>query len=503
MRTLKVLCGLTLAAATLSTGVATPAQADTGMVEAIARDLRLTPEQARTRLTQQAEAQRIAERLPAEVRQHSAGHWFDEHTGGLTVAVTEERTAALVRAAGARPSTVRRSSAELHRLNEEVRRLAEPGIAGLTGWGVDPVANTVLVRLDATRRTAATQPFLDRVTGLGARISETAASPVPQQGQLRPGDPWFPGFEGNCSVGFAATDGKGGKHFLTAGHCTNDHDQPAYAGSGGQSRFGTANPGGRHSVFGREGDMGVVAVTEPGWTVSGTVNTWGAAPVTVSGSAEALLNQAVCHSGVASKWQCGKVTATGQTVVYPTVTIEGLSHTTACSIAGDSGGAWLAGDKAIGLHSGGLASCNPGGAPNQSSFQPVDEALRRWGLTLGGGSGGGGRVFHNDKDFAILDHQQVSSPIAVPATGAAASPVRVEVTARHTCAEDLDIDLVAPSGRSHRLHSYGGWTCHPFGGARSFTVHTGAEQAAGSWTLRIRDGGSGDTGVLDRWSITL
>ncbi|MCO1582602.1 S1 family peptidase [Crossiella sp. SN42] len=377
MRTMTVLCGLMIGMATPSA----PAQAEGSMVAALARDLQLTPAQAQTRLTQQAEAQRIAERLPAEVRQSLAGQWFDEQTGGLSVAVTEERTAALVRAAGARPVTVSRSAADLDRMDESVRELAAPGVAGLTGWGVDPVANTVVVRINTTARTAATQPFLDRVRALGAQVSESAEAPVPQQGRIRPGDPWIPGYEGNCSVGFGATDAQGGKHFLTAGHCTNDRDQPAYASYGGP-RVGTSNVGGSRSVFNREGDMGVVSLTEPGWSVTTSVNTWGAAPVTVSGTAEALVNQAVCHSGVASRWQCGRVTATGQSVVYPTVVIEGLSFTTACSIAGDSGGAWLAGDKAIGVHSGGLSSCYPGGARNQSIFQPVNEALRKWGLTL-------------------------------------------------------------------------------------------------------------------------
>ncbi|ALG15055.1 chitinase [Kibdelosporangium phytohabitans] len=575
-----------------------PSDAPAGMIEAIARDLRLTPDQARNRLVQQTAAQRTAENLSTAVRDASSGWWFDETTGALAVAVTSDEVAAQARNAGAQPKHVARDRAELRRLDEAVRAVAT-GVPGVNGWGVDPVANTVVVRINTTTKGAATQRLLDHLAALGpgVQVAETTRSPVPQGGDVHPGDRWYPGLEGNCSVGFPATDTRGGKHFLTAGHCTDNADQPAYAALGGQNRIGTSNVGGGRSVFGREGDMGVVAVTEPGWNLSAAVNTWGSPPVTVTGSAEAVVNQAVCHAGLASYWQCGKVTATNQTIVYPTVTIDGLSFTTACSLAGDSGGAWLAGSAAVGLHSGGYSSCQPGGNPDQSIFQPIGEALRKWGLTLhtggaGGdtqaptvpeglrstgttadsvtlawnaasdnvavtgydihrgdtlaastrdtsatirdlapdtsytftvkakdaagnvsaaskpvtartGAGSGARTFRSDADYPIRDYQPVSSPISVTATGTATNPVRVEVTAQHTCIEDLDIDLVSPSGRSYRLHSYGGSVCHPFPGTKQFTAPVNAQPAAGTWTLRISDGGPGDVGALDRWSITV
>ncbi|WHT19122.1 proprotein convertase P-domain-containing protein [Crossiella sp. CA-258035] len=436
-----------------------------------------------------------------------------------------------------------------------------------------------------------------RAFGEAVRVVVDAAAPVQQGGEVRTGNPWWPGSESNCSVGFGATDSGGGKHFLTAGHCTNDVNQAAYGQSGQQNRIGTSNFGGSRSVNAREGDMGVVSVTEPGWSLSPAVNTWGGAAVTVAGVVEPVVNQAVCHSGNTSKWQCGRVTAVNQTINYGNVVIEGLATTTACSKGGDSGGGWLVGDKAVGLHSGGQSSCEPGGADNQSIFQPVGEALKKWGLTLvtGGSSGdteapsvpgnlratgstsssvalawdaatdnvgvtgydvyrgdavvasaegtsatvsgltadteysfvvrardaagnrsgasaavtartakgdAGARTFSNANAYPIRDFAVAVSPVRSTAGGVAAVPVTVVVNASHTCQEDLNINLVGPSGRYYSLHRAGGFECHAFPGSRTFTVRT-SEQAGGNWVLWIGDNGAGDTGTLSSWSISV
>ncbi|WP_432946426.1 proprotein convertase P-domain-containing protein [Kribbella sp. CA-253562] len=186
---------------------------------------------------------------------------------------------------------------------------------------------------------------------------------------VNPGDPWWPGSETDCSVGFPATDAQGNKHFLTAGHCTNDANQPAYGEVGQRNRLGTSNVGGARSVNAREGDMGVVATTETGSTISPAVNTWGQPALTVTGSAEAIVGDTVCHSG------------------------------------------------------------------------------------------------------------------------------------NTTCLEDLNISLVSPSGRWSYLQRYGGSSCHALPSSKTYSVPA-AENATGTWTLRIGDNGPGDSGTLTNWSIT-
>lgn len=570
-------------------------------VDALARDLRISPDQARARLVRQAEAHRVAAALPRSLHDRLAGMWFDPATGKLTVGVTDPAAADAARAVGAQPKPVSRNKAELDRLVAAVRALAGEGVTGLNGYGIDTINNEVLVTINRTRTDATTERFRRAVGNLGegVRIHEVGSSPVQQSGEANPGDPWWPGGESNCSIGFGATDSSGGKHFVTAGHCTNDANQPAYGESLQRNRIGTSNVGGSHSVNAREGDMGVVAVTEPGWTVSASVNTWGQPAITVSGSADAIVGDAVCHSGnTAPNFECGTVTKVNQTIDYGGgIIVEGLTITTACSQGGDSGGAWLRGDKAVGMHSGAVNgnSCPAG---DNAIYQPVNEALTKWGLILvtGGGGGddtepptapgnpratgttassvslawdaatdnvgvtgydvyngatlaasvtgtsatvtglaadteytftvrardaagnvskdsdpvtartqpGGGRTFSNGTDYPIRDFQVTISRIASTATGPAANPVGVSITATHTCIQDLNITLVSPTGRWYPLQRYGGYPCTPFPGTTTYQVRPASgEPAGGPWTLRIGDNGPDDIGVLDSWSVTV
>lgn len=585
LSTILALCPMAVATATAAPPTASPG---------------LSEQDVTARLRQQDAAHRVLDRLPAAVRAAAAGTWFDAATGSLTVAVTDRAGAEAARAAGAAAVLVGRDRAALARLTALVRDRSA-GVPGIASFGVDERANEVVVSVDRTRANAATSGLLTELRATdGVRVEESDHSPRPQAGDVRPGSPWWPGGESNCSIGFATTDSAGAKHMLTAGHCTNDANQAAYGASGQQNRLGTSNVGGTRSVNNREGDMGVVAVTEAGWNLSASVNTWGGAAVTVTGSAEAIVGDSVCHSGNTSKWQCGTVTYVDQTVDYGGgLVIEGLTFSTACSLGGDSGGAWLRGTLAVGLHDGGPSQCvaNPG-RNDQSIFQPVNEALRKWNLTLFTGTpsgdttppstptgltatgttsttaslawtastddvgvtgydvytgstlatsvagtsatltgltpdtgysvtvrardaagnvspasaavsvrtqpgSGGGRTFTNGTDYALRDFQVAVSPVTSTATGRATSPVRVAVTASHTCLQDLQVSVVSSSGWRYTLQSSGGSGCTAWPGTRTFSFTPFNELAAGTWTLRIGDNGPGDTGVLDSWSITL
>ncbi|WP_412543334.1 fibronectin type III domain-containing protein [Longispora sp. K20-0274] len=363
------------------------------VVAGMAHDLDISPDAARQRLYAQDKAHRVAEKLPAALRSQLAGQWFDPATGRLVVAVTTEGAAAGARTAGAEPKLVARGPAELDGLVSRIRAIVGQGVPGVYSWGVDVQANVVKVDVNTAKRTAATDTALAgiRALGAGVEIVQTDSQPRQQGGDIRTGNPWWPGTETNCSVGFPVTDSAGAKHFLTAGHCTNDANQAAYGQQGQLNKIGTSNVGGTRSVNAREGDMGVVAVTEPNWNLSAAVNTWDQPAVTVSGSVDALVGDATCHSGNTSKWKCGVVKYTHKSVDYGGgLVIEDLTWTTACSLGGDSGGGWLVGDKAAGLHDGGPSSCvaNPTNDDDLSIFQPVKEALTKWNLTLVTGTPG-------------------------------------------------------------------------------------------------------------------
>ncbi|WP_439657220.1 fibronectin type III domain-containing protein [Lentzea sp. HUAS TT2] len=363
-----------------------------GALSAVQSAAAVQPDATAQKEAQQNEAHQRFETLSQDLRGQLAGHWFDSSAGKLTLAVPTEQAARQARAEGANAVVVQRSAADLDRLLGEVRKLVGDGVPGVYSWGVDVRDNQVDVTVNASRKTQATERFLEKVRALGGgvHVAETPSQPQQQAGTVQAGSPWWPGSETYCSVGFAATDASGGKHFLTAGHCTNDANQAAYGQISQQNRLGTSNVGGTRSVNAREGDMGVVAVTESGWNLSPVVNTYGSPALTVTGSAEAMVGDRVCHSGNTSKWQCGEVKYVNKSVDYGGgLVIEGLTWTTACSKGGDSGGAWLLGDKAVGLHDGGPSQCvqNPTNDSDLSIFQPVNEALRKWNLTLVTGGG--------------------------------------------------------------------------------------------------------------------
>ncbi len=102
-----------------------------------------------------------------------------------------------------------------------------------------------------------------------------------------------------------------------------------------------------------------------------------------------MVGQTVCRSGQTTGWRCGTITGVDQSVDYGNVVVDGLSYTNACSDGGDSGGAYVTWTgsawKAVGLHSGGGAvHCGQAGS-QYTMFQPVNEALNKWGLTLATG----------------------------------------------------------------------------------------------------------------------
>ncbi|MGY0237121.1 S1 family peptidase [Longispora urticae] len=365
-------------APTLPAGLASP-----GMLAAMQRDLGLTAAQARDRVAAETAARRTAEVVRAALGDRHAGVWYDAEAGALAVAVTDRASADRARAAGARPTVVRYDQRHLDRAASAVAALVDRDRpAGVDGWGTDARDNAVVVTVNRNTAAAGLAARLRALDG-AVRVVETDSSPQQQGGDVRGGDKWTPGSETNCSIGFAATGAGGSKHFLTAGHCTNDYTsgQAAYGKDGTQLGVSGA------STNGTTGDYGRVDVTSAGWNLSATVNGYGNGDVTVTGSGDTVVGQSVCRSGQTTGWHCGTVTQLNYTANYGSLSVTGLVRTNACSEAGDSGGSWVSGTTAVGLHEGGTANgCQV--TTHEAYFQPVNEALSAYGLTLytGGGS---------------------------------------------------------------------------------------------------------------------
>jgi streptogrisin C len=331
---------------------------------ALQRDLGLSPARAMVAFAQQDRADAQVATLRTVLGPIFAGSWFDSTAGEAVIAVTDITAVPRVRAAGVEARVVTRTDAQLTAVADGLRQEQVP--PGVVGWYVDLPTDQVVVQV--LDRTPATRAFV-ATAGAAVRTETVAERPTPLYA-VRGGDAWY-GSNFRCSVGFSATDAAGGKHFVTAGHCT----------AGGGSAFGynqvsLGRINGSH--FGSGGDYGKVDVTSGQWTLAGTVAN-GGGTVAVKGSAEAAVGAAVCRSGSTTGWHCGTVQAKNQTVVYQQGTVTGLTKTNVCAEPGDSGGAWISGNQAQGVTSGGSGDCTHGGT---TYFSPVNPALSTYGLRL-------------------------------------------------------------------------------------------------------------------------
>lgn len=369
-RTLGITCAFVMATGIVAAPTAA-AEAVTSLPTAISRDLGLTTQQAERRFALQNKAATVESALSKILGEAFGGAYFDDGTGKLVVGVTRRSATDAVRAAGARATLVRYSQHELDAIKSTLDHRAPA--AGVTGWYVDVRSDSVVVEVNRAYADAATDAYLTdaRRISPAVRVSDVTESPR-ALAAVRGGDAWTT-LAWRCSVGFSATGPGGSKHFVTAGHCTQGAG-PAYGYNDAQMGM----LGG--STFNYFGDYGKVDVTSADWTLSNLVNHYGGADVAVHGSAEAPVGASICRSGSTTGWHCGAVVAKNQTVVYVDgAVVSGLTQTTVCAEPGDSGGSYVAGDQAQGMTSGGSGDCQQGG---ETYFQPVNEALSAYGLTL-------------------------------------------------------------------------------------------------------------------------
>ncbi|WP_460504455.1 proprotein convertase P-domain-containing protein, partial [Catellatospora paridis] len=122
-----------------------------------------------------------------------------------------------------------------------------------------------------------------------------------------------------------------------------------------------------------------------------------------------------------------------------------------------------------------------------------------YSLTVNGAPGCTGT---NPTDVAIPDNTTVSSTITISGCARNASATSsVAVTIYHTYKGDLVVDLVAPDGSVYNLSNRAGGSADNI--IQTFSRNLSTEAANGTWTLRVRDAASADTGRIDTWSLTL
>jgi streptogrisin C len=343
-----------------------------GLLTAMQRDLGLTEPQARERLAQERAATALQGKAERAAGAAYGGSWFDATTGRLTVAVTSRGSASAVRETGAAVRLVQHSAKELdaakERIDRQAAQSAQGAPRGVSGWHVDPRANQVVVDVVASRRSDAdVLAFVDRARRAGPVGVETAMGQAPATfaaGTVG-GDPYYTG-NVRCSIGFSVHGG-----FVTAGHCGRPGDfVRGWDGSGMGTFQGSSFPG---------DDYAYVGIGHGWWTVP-VVLGWGTVPdQLVRGSAEAPVGASICRSGSTTHWHCGTVLGKNETVNYSQGAVHQMTRTNVCAEPGDSGGSFISGDQAQGVTSGGWGNCGSGG---EIWFQPVNEILWRYGLTL-------------------------------------------------------------------------------------------------------------------------
>ncbi|MER7841859.1 S1 family peptidase [Streptomyces sp. NPDC096040] len=346
--------------------IAAPASAD--LLSAMQRDLHLSKAEAEARLAAEQRATTAEPKARRAAGTSFGGSWFDAGRGTLTVGVTSDTSAATrqaVRATGATVRTVAHSARQLDATRARLDRLPAP--AGVSSWHVDPKASTVVVNVaGGAQADNDVREFLARARTAGPiAVKETPGAPKTLAAGTVGGDPYYTG-NVRCSIGFSVYGG-----FVTAGHCA----QPGAGVSGWDGSYignfqGSSFP---------DNDYAWVNVGSGWWTVP-VVLGWGTvSDQLVRGSAVAPVGASICRSGSTTHWHCGTVLAQNETVNYSQGAVHELTKTNVCAEPGDSGGSFISGDQAQGVTSGGWGNCSSGG---ETWFQPVNEILGRYGLTL-------------------------------------------------------------------------------------------------------------------------
>ena len=342
-----------------------------GMLAAMRRDLRLDDGQIAARLRVEAAAPVVQKRLEARLGSAFAGAWLPAGATRLTVAVTDPKAEASVRAEGANPVRASRSAADLAAARTRLdRNAARAAAASVRGWYVDVPANRVVVLAKPGAENAAHS--FAAASGAGEVTVQTAAEQPRTMYDVRGGDQYVINGNTLCSVGFSVAGG-----FVSAGHCGGTGSPTLGYNNVSQGTFaGSSFPGNDYSWIRTNGN----------WTSQPWVNNYAGGNVVVAGSADAAIGSSICRSGRTTGWRCGTLLGRNETVVYAQGSVSGLSRSNACAEPGDSGGSWISGNQAQGVTSGGSGNCTSGGT---MWFQPVNEILGAYGLSLttsGGGS---------------------------------------------------------------------------------------------------------------------
>lgn len=271
--------------------------------------------------------------------------------------------------AGADPTPVKLSLAQLFETSNAIRRSDVPG----TAWSIDKATGKIHVRADSTV-TAAELTKIKKAAGAHGDAVDIKHFKGKISRSINGGQVIATATH-RCSLGFNVR--RGTERFaLTAGHCTMGtttwYGDPAMT-----NKLGTT----AHTEF-PTSDWGVIRYnSDSAAHAHGQVYLYKLIEFRdISSAGNARLGQEVLQSGKTTGLRRGFVTDLNLTVNYGNGWIvSGLVETSACNDSGDSGGPVFAGNTALGLISGRVGNCNTGG---RTFYQPVTEVLSRHGMEV-------------------------------------------------------------------------------------------------------------------------
>lgn len=385
-RSLAAICGLSLSAVALTAGApshAAPEPPDAYEKAAAAylvQEEGLDPSEARRTIDrQQTQSKRLA-RLEQSIA--SDGTYFDGDQ--LVVVVASQAEAKRVRDAGL-SARVGGGESTLSSRADTLRKSLGSASKYVHSIAPDIVTETIEITVATDTPPTVIADLSDRpdVTVSRGDAVETFADVVP--GQIMDFTPNAP--SGNCSLGFPGTLTGGHTVLLTAGHCVISSLSNVYDAEGTKLgyTFHTRYAEGKSSV-----DMGIMDIDAED-VGQPYVDTRAGNTLPIRGMQRAPIGAAICKAGNTTGWTCGTVKSYNNDVYYTNsqtgvrTLVNDLAYSTVCSEPGDSGGAYIWGDQAQGMTSGGPAQeCgyNGGNIKGVSYYQPVQAAAQYYGVTL-------------------------------------------------------------------------------------------------------------------------
>ncbi|CCQ13461.1 putative protease [Rhodococcus sp. AW25M09] len=386
------------------------------LVEAVQRDLNISPQEYLDRAARAQELSAYASDFRASRPADFAGAWIGPD-GNAVVAVTSPAAAQAVAkdgyATAQSPVSADGLEKSLADLNSWIAALPREISQQINGTAIDFIDNQIVVDLvnSPIGRALNLPTLLANIKVILSPGGNGPADPTPMGGDTYVTTPGPIGQAPTtdisiCSFGFNAVDGSGAAVNLTAGHCnpnkaTGVGGAPVYlpdpSDIARSTQIGTFD---RSSLGAQDGlDWSVIALNDSGIT-SGldrpTVRGANGSTVAITGTAAPVIGAPVCKSGQSSSFTCGIVAADRvETQLYmedgTSRTVRGFAST-ACTLAGDSGGAIVTGTLALGITSG----SNSGGAPdcNEANLTlaqyggtaslgiPIDQVIGATGATL-------------------------------------------------------------------------------------------------------------------------